>query len=129
MSQHLEVSLRVKPFRSKTSCEARDWILEPVALGDVDVWQSIVTCAIYWIHKRLKTGGTTEVLPLIYWRDPTDCRLCFYYRLWVVGLESSTGNCRLQVVVLESSTRNCGLWTMDSASRGFYRSLGLWSVY
>ena len=44
--QHLEVSLRVKPFRPKTSGEARDWILEQVALGDVDVWRSIVTCTI-----------------------------------------------------------------------------------
>ena len=38
ISQHLEVSLRVKPFRPKTSCKARDWILEQVALGDIDVW-------------------------------------------------------------------------------------------
>ena len=45
-SQHLEVSLRVKLFRPKTSCKARDWILEQVALGDVDVWQSIVACTI-----------------------------------------------------------------------------------
>ena len=55
--QHLEVSLRVKLFRPKTSCEARDWILEQVALGDIDVWQSIVAYTIDWIDKRLKTGG------------------------------------------------------------------------
>ena len=57
MSQHLEVSLRVKLFRPRTSSGTRDWILEQVALGDVDVWQSIVACTIDWIDKRLKTGG------------------------------------------------------------------------
>ena len=36
-SQHLETSPRVKPFRPKTSCKARDWILEQIALGDVDI--------------------------------------------------------------------------------------------
>ena len=49
------------------------------------------------------------MLPLIYWRDPTDCGLHFYCRLWIVVLVSSTGICRL--------------WTVDVTSRGFYCSL------
>ena len=57
MSQHSEVNLSVKLFRPKTSCEARYRILEQVALGDINVWQSIVACTIHWIHKRLKTRG------------------------------------------------------------------------
>ena len=57
MSQHLEANLRVKPFRPRTSSGTRDWMLEQVALEDIDIRQSIVACTIDWIDKRLKTGG------------------------------------------------------------------------
>ena len=85
-----------------------------------------MACTIDWIHKRLKTGGTTEVLPLIYKRDPTSHKLCFYCGLWTAGLHRVYMDYGLQIVGLEEAYKSYGLQTVDYASRGFYRDLGLW---
>ena len=52
------------------------------------------------------------MLPLIYRRDPTSCRLYFYCGLWAAGLGKVYVDCGLQIVGLEKVYEDCGLQTM-----------------
>ena len=65
------------------------------------------------------------MLPLIYRRNPTSCRLCFYYGLWVAGLGKVYVDCRLLIVGLKEVYEDCRLQTVDYVSRRFYRDPGL----